>query len=332
MADNAHSLRISVTGAAGAFPAGALAGYALFADRSSPIKAPPPGFALFADAATPAAAASPGFALSADNEPAAAKAQLRRGPYRALAAALAIHLAILLIFIARLGPPERLGLEEGMPETLNVSVVSAADLKRFADPFRQDGNPSPARAEETTPSPEVAQKVPAPPQPAAQEAQEADASPPPPRATGKPSTPFDSSGFAAMASEQFAEQLTQAFKRSDARRQAAKRSASVSANVRLLRPGASHSGKSDEFERAVIWALGATKPMGNGKWGSTIVTFIVSAVGKVEGLRRLKSSGDNWLDQGALMAVRQARMPVPPSGLTAGDRTFNVEYISLPER
>ncbi len=99
-----------------------------------------------------------------------------------------------------------------------------------------------------------------------------------------------------------------------------------------MRPGASHSGRSDEFARGVIWALGATRPMGNGKWGSTILTFTVSESGKVEGLQLLKSSGDNWLDTGALMSVRQAHLPVPPAGLPIGDRIFNIEYISIPER
>ncbi len=31
------------------------------------------------------------------------------------------------------------------------------------------------------------------------------------------------------------------------------------------------------------------------------------------------------------MAVKQARIPAPPSGLPLGDRAFNIEYISLPD-
>ena len=104
-----------------------------------------------------------------------------------------------------------------------------------------------------------------------------------------------------------------------------------SGNVKSFRPGATHQGKSDEWERKVIWALAATKPMGNGKWGSAVVTFAVSDGGQVQGLRLIKSSGDNWLDEGALLAVKQARMPAPPPGLPAGDRVFNIEYISLPD-
>jgi protein TonB len=46
----------------------------------------------------------------------------------------------------------------------------------------------------------------------------------------------------------------------------------------------------------------------------------------------MKSSGDDWLDGAALLAVKQARIPSPPAGLPGGDRTFVIEYISLPSR
>ncbi len=237
--------------------------------------------------------------------------------------------------IARGAPPERLGIEEGVPDALNVSVISAADLQRLnSDPFRQDGSASPTPAPETPPSSEEAQKVPEPqqqPAPAPEPVKEASADAVPLPNTATERRPFDPSSFAKMASEQFSAQLTQAVKASEAQHEA-KRSAMTAPNLRMLRPGASHVGKSDEFARGVIWALGATKPMGNGKWGSTVVTFVVSPTGQVEGLRLLKTSGDNWLDQGALLGVRQARLPVPPPGLPAGDRSFNVEYISLPDR
>jgi protein TonB len=58
------------------------------------------------------------------------------------------------------------------------------------------------------------------------------------------------------------------------------------------------------------------------------LTFTISATGQVQDLKLLQSSGDSWLDTGALMSVKQARLPVPPAGLSAGDRTFVVEYIS----
>ena len=47
----------------------------------------------------------------------------------------------------------------------------------------------------------------------------------------------------------------------------------------MMRPGATHKGKSDEFAKEVIWALAAVKPQGNGKYGTVIVTFQVSRRG-----------------------------------------------------
>ncbi len=318
--------------ATGAFPAGALAGYGLFADAAFPVKAVPAGYSLFADVAVPAGAMPPDFALAVDKHAVTAAPRPRRTAYAAIGAALALHLAVILFFAVRPGAPKRLGIEEGLPDTLNVSVISEADLKRLiADPFRQDGHPSPAPASEAQASAAQAQPVPEPQHPAVQEANAA-ASLLPPKASERRDTAFDPEGFIALASQQFSAQLDHAFKAAEPRRETAQRAAMAANNVKVLRPGASHAGKSDEFARAVIWALGATKPMGNGKWGTTIVTFVISAAGRVEGLSLLKSAGDNWLDTSALMAVRQARMPMPPGGLPPGDRTFNVEYISLPGR
>jgi len=344
-----HSLRISYTEAdygAGALAASAREGFALVADRDFPVEEAPAIYSLYANAGVPKGPAPEEFSLTVDKQPATAELRRWRWPYRALAAALVVHLAVIALFIARPGQPKRLGVENGLPEHLNVSVISSDDLRRLSsDPFRQDANPLPAPESETPPSPPQPQVNPAPPQPPMQPAasqppvQEASAAFSPSKSKPAETRDYDPSGFIEMASAQFSAQLNQAFKAAEARREAQQRpaqpaqQASLAArNVKVFRPGASHTGKSDEFARAVIWALAATKPMGNGKWGSVIVTFVVENGGRLEGPRMLKSSGDNWLDTAALMSVRQARMPAPPPGLPPGDRTFNVEYISLQER
>jgi periplasmic protein TonB len=340
LAENTHSLRIPLAGdvysTPGAF-AGTLANYALSADSAFAVGAASANYALSIDVAIPTGAPPPlRYALVADREGVPARSKTRRTLYATAAAALALHLMVLAFFLVRGGTSRQLGAEEGLPENLNVSVISAADLKKLSsDPFLQEARPSQDESKETpvppeeAPTPPAPPQPPTPPQPPVQEANAASSASQSP--AKRPETSFDPSSFIAQASEQFSTQLTQAFKAADAKREAAaKRPAQAAPNVRALRPGATHVGKSDEFARAVIWALGATKPMGNGKWGSTVVTFIVSASGKVDGLRLLKSSGDNWLDEGALLGVRQARMPVPPPGLPQGDRSFNVEYISIP--
>ncbi|MFZ1107169.1 MAG: TonB family protein [Rhodomicrobium sp.] len=340
MRKNAHSHFISYAeadrAAAGLRQPAGRRDFALFADRSAPVTAAPAKYALFAEAAIPAGPAPAGFALIAGVK-AAMPSDLwsRRAFHAALAIALLLHLSFLAPFVLRPAASlQQLGMEEGLPENLNVSVVSAADLDRLSsDPFLREArqSPLPANAPETAPAPEDAQAerdAPVEPRP---EAKQASAAPPPsqPLFNDKPA-PYDPSGFIARAAQQFTSQIEHALNTPDARSEQAKRAARSAGNVTALRPGATHSGKSDAFERDVVWALSATKPMGNGKWGSAVVTFVVTESGRVEGLRLIKSSGDNWLDTGAMMSVRQAKLPVPPSGLTSGDRTFNVEYISLP--
>ncbi|MGA7324504.1 MAG: energy transducer TonB [Rhodomicrobium sp.] len=347
MAHNSHSLRSFIAESddgGSAFPGGVTAHYDLFAEAGGRLRTTLTNFAFPKDAAADTEVPAE-FALRPEKRPIPARGRLRRLPWRAMVAALLLHLAILTFFLVRPAGQKPLGMEEGLPDTLNVSVISAADLQRFGqDAIRQEAQPSPVPPNEpapptefTPPTPPNEMPVPAeaqiPPaqKPAEQDTKDA-ASLSWSKAMEKRDRPFDTSGFAAMAAEQFADQLSQAFHHADARReQVAKQHVSyASRNVRVMRPGATHIGKSDEFEKQVIWALGATVPMGNGKYGSTVVTFLVSTDGHVDGLKLLQSSGDNWLDTAALMAVRQAKMPVPPGGLPAGDRTFNIEYISLP--
>ncbi len=357
MSNRVHSLRIANSEAgysAGAPAPRAREGFALVADRAFPAKEAPAIYLLYANAGVPKGPAPQEFSLAVDKQPVTAQTRRWPWPYRALAAALVVHLAVVGLFIARPGEPRRLGMENGLPDTLNVSVISADDLKRLSsDPFLQDATPP---APETPPSPPEPQAVPVPPQrpavpaPPQQEAapvsqeppvQEANAVFSPSKSKPVKTTDYDPSGFIEMASAQFSAQLNQAFKAAEARRDAqheaqrqrqATRTAQAAPNVKVMRPGATHIGKSDEFERAVIWALGATVPMGNGKWGTSVVTFVVSPSGQVEGLQLVKSAGDDWLDKSCLMAVKQARMPVPPAGLPLGDRKFVIEYISVPFR
>lgn len=339
-----HNLRIPVTEAYGPgepIRARARAGYTLLADRGFPVKAVPARYALAADMAIPERPAPPEHALAVDKHAGRAETKPGRTSYGSLATALVLHLAILLPIFGYSNPARRLGTEQGLPQTLNVSVISAADLKRLSSaPAEQEAPPFQPPAPAPPAPPPVTPPVPAPPQPAAEQTIAA-FYPPQPKANETRDghdAPFDAASFADMASRQFSAQLDYSFKAAEAQRnaqrQAAARPAARAAapNVKVMRPGATHIGKSDEFERAVIWALGATVPTGNGKWGSSVVTFVVSASGQVEDLRLVKSAGDDWLDHGALMAVRQARMPAPPPGLPVGDRRFVIEYISLPFR
>jgi TonB family protein len=261
-------------------------------------------------------------------------------PYRAAAAALAFHLLLLAGAILKPGmfwpaaAPETMGLEDGSVE---VSVISASDLDRLhSDVSRREAVASDQPPAETPPAPPPEP----PPAPPVREAEaQPDPLPAPSKSEGAKTEAYDPSGFAEMASQAFTSQINNAFRMAEARKhdqerqqqqpqrqtvRAEARSGAISAS----RPGASHKGKSDPFAKDVIWALAATKPMGNGKYGTIIVSFTVSDAGQLEGLRLVKSAGDKWLDQAVMMSVKQARMPKPPEPLPHADRTFEVTYIS----
>jgi protein TonB len=247
--------------------------------------------------------------------------------YLAIAFSVLLHLAVLVPFVVRFAgstPTLEAGTEQGLPENVNVSVITDADLRSLSSvPFQQLAPPPQPVQAETQPTPEppqeAASSAPSPAKPA-REAALPDA-----KALHGPNDP---SGFAARMAEEFTASMTRAFEDMERRKAAARSAPRPASNLRTFRPAASHNGRSDEFARAVAWALAATVPQGNGKWGNTIVTFVVSPNGQVQELRLLQSSGDNWLDTGALMAIKQTRLPTPPPGLPPGDRTFNVEYIS----
>jgi periplasmic protein TonB len=268
-----------------------------------------------------------GYSLNAGEKAVAAPGYSKRALYIAIAASVVLHLSLFGYFVARnganpLSPPEvkELGAEEGRPENLNVSVITEADLRNLSTvPMPQDRAMAQPEQKEAPPSPDQEQR---------------EAATPPQKSPFQ--APEDSSSFAARFADQFTASMKQAFAAAERRKAVTTTTTTTTTrtvvqaapNLRFSRPAATHSGKSDEFERAVAWALAATVPQGNGVWGSTIVSFVVAANGQVQDLRLLKSSGDKFLDTGALMAVRQAHLPAPPSDLGAGDRTFHVEYIS----
>jgi len=350
LANRYHSLTVPATAAgwsaAGSEPAGAAMGYALFADRGEPSGPLPQRFDLVASRTVPEGATPPQYTLRAEREPArAAFAEARRRrlrwPYLALAAALLLHLAPFGTIALWPSPPERFGMEDGVPDNLPVSVISAAELDRLSsDSIHREAAPTPAPAPDMAalPSPPPEPAPAPPPEPQQEPVKEAEASFTPEPQKAVKTQDFDPTGFIEAASAQFSAQLNHAFQAaesrrerpSEPRRQTAKAEARAG-GVSVMRPGATHKGKSDPFAREVVWALAATKPMGNGKYGTVVVTFEVSGEGRLEGLRMLKSAGDKWLDTAVMMSVRQAHMPKPPEPLPLGDRTFVVEYISMEE-
>lgn len=83
-----------------------------------------------------------------------------------------------------------------------------------------------------------------------------------------------------------------------------------------------------DYAKAVVNALSKAKPKapGGGALGTVKVSFVIGREGEVAELRITKSSGRDALDNAALDAVRRARFPAPPAGLTTAQLTYEVPY------
>ena len=95
----------------------------------------------------------------------------------------------------------------------------------------------------------------------------------------------------------------------------------------VTRPaGITRSGENDDFGRDVIRALRKTMPAEN-TISRVTVRFVLSPNGDLVDLQMVKGSGNPYLDQAVMFAVRQSVFPFPPKGSTAVDRVFMVTYI-----
>jgi protein TonB len=91
-------------------------------------------------------------------------------------------------------------------------------------------------------------------------------------------------------------------------------------------PAAASPGAVREYARYVSLSLAKTKPTGAGRSGTVKVRLEIAAGGKLAGAEVTKSSGNKKLDETALEAVRRARFPAPPAGMTAAQLTYDVPY------
>ena len=91
-------------------------------------------------------------------------------------------------------------------------------------------------------------------------------------------------------------------------------------------PAAASAGAVREYARYVSLALSRTKPRGAGRLGTVRIKFIIAADGSLASAEIAKSSGNDKLDDSALDAVRQAKFPVPPAGMSVAQLTYEVPY------
>lgn len=98
-----------------------------------------------------------------------------------------------------------------------------------------------------------------------------------------------------------------------------------------LRPpvAAASPGAMRAYAKSVVAALGRTSPrqgvVGIVR-GTVRIAFVISIGGELESVRVARSSGALRLDEAAISAVRLARFPSPPAGMTLGERTYEIPY------
>jgi protein TonB len=76
----------------------------------------------------------------------------------------------------------------------------------------------------------------------------------------------------------------------------------------------------------VLRALSRSKPKAPGALGTVWIEFVLAQSGALAEARVKTPSGKPVLDEAALDAVRRARFPVPPAGLSASQLTFAIPY------
>jgi TonB family protein len=91
-------------------------------------------------------------------------------------------------------------------------------------------------------------------------------------------------------------------------------------------PAAASPGAVLEYARYVSQALAQAKPKGVGTYGTVQVKLRISPDGELASVEIGKSSGNKKLDDTVLAALQQVKLRTPPSGMTADQRWYQVNY------
>jgi TonB family protein len=91
---------------------------------------------------------------------------------------------------------------------------------------------------------------------------------------------------------------------------------------------AASPGAVQVYAKSVVEALGKNRPKSAqaGARGIVKIAFAVDDDGALAFARVAKTSGDQKLDGAALDAVKRIKLPAPPAGMTASQRTYEIPY------
>lgn len=91
---------------------------------------------------------------------------------------------------------------------------------------------------------------------------------------------------------------------------------------------AASAGRASVYAKSVVETLARARPRASaGERGTVRIAFTIGPAGEVSAARVLLSSGRPVIDGAALEAVRGARFPAPPAGMTARDLSFEIPYF-----
>jgi TonB family protein len=97
-------------------------------------------------------------------------------------------------------------------------------------------------------------------------------------------------------------------------------------SVEKSAPAAASPGAVREYWRLVSQALAKTRPKGVGHWRVKI-GLVISTEGQLVSVEVAKSSGNKAMDDIAVSAVRRARFPRPPPGMTSDQLWYEIDFF-----
>jgi periplasmic protein TonB len=238
--------------------------------------------------------------------------QAGRAPIAALATALAAH-AVLFYALAR-APGDTLAGGGGQQlDAISVTLVNSSVLEA-REPI-STAPPAPAAAAPIETDDGSAQSTPAPERKKKEAAEETPAIP----------APSQADAVLPLPPENMQEERQEASTAAPAGGAAARGDAPASHSPRTA-PAAASPGAVREYARYVSQALARSRPRGSGAFGTVRIRLVIAQGGGLASVAIMKSSGNRRLDRMALAAVQSAALPLPPTGMTTDQLTYEVPY------
>jgi protein TonB len=243
-----------------------------------------------------------------------------------------LHGALIAAFLSAYPAEPNRGAGGQYLEAIEVEVVQSAaleSLQKAIDPEKPAAaservTPSPEPVDQTTPKgdearplPNESEVLPAPDEPTPE---------PQPTAIADDKVPESGQPAPRMHDAGHTEELPISMKSEAAQQPTAEMQAFVRADPSPGRTAAS-PGAMQRYAAQVRAILARNKPKGRGRRGTAVITFAISASGKVRSANVTESSGNPNLDKSVLAAIERTTFPPPPAGMTENQLTYQVPFV-----